>query len=97
MHVAYHPEAETELEAAALYLENEVEGLGDRFLDEYLRTLALIQQHPATYRKIFRDVRKLNLRDFRYGVLYRFNGYSLLIVAVMHLAREPDYWKRRLT
>jgi len=31
-----------------------------------------------------------------YGVIYQIREETLLIVAVMHLGREPETWKSRL-
>jgi hypothetical protein len=31
-----------------------------------------------------------------YGVIYQIRKETLLIVAVMHLGREPERWKSRL-
>jgi hypothetical protein len=43
MHVASHPEAEQELEAAALWYEERQPGLGDDFLGEFERALRRIE------------------------------------------------------
>ena len=34
---------------------------------------------------------------FPYGILYTIERDFVLIVAVMHLSREPEYWRHRLT
>ena len=42
MRIGSHPEAELELEAAALWYEEKQTGLGDDFLDEFAATLRRI-------------------------------------------------------
>lgn len=96
MQVDYHPLALEELEEAALYLEDQVYGLGFEFEAEYHASLERILRDPLTYRAVYRDVRKVNLRRFQYGVLYVVEGNKVTIFAVMHLKREPFYWKNRL-
>jgi toxin ParE1/3/4 len=41
------------------------------------------------------DVRRCLTRVFPYGILYTIERELILILAVAHLAREPDYWKPR--
>ena len=31
---------------------------------------------------------------FPYGLLYRLLEWEIVVLAVMHLHRKPDYWKR---
>lgn len=96
MRVEYHPLAFEELEEAALYLEDQAYGLGLDFEDDYHAGLDRILRDPLTYRNIYRNVRKLNLRRFQYGILYVLEGNRLIIIAVFHLKRKPFYWKERL-
>lgn len=96
MQVEYHPLAQEELEEAALHLEDQVYGLGYEFDAEYHAGLERIVRNPLTYREVYRDVRKVNLRRFQYGILYVVEGNTIIIIAVMHLKREPFYWKTRM-
>ena len=51
MQVVSHPEAEKELEAAAVWYEGRQADLGDDFLDEFERTLPRIVAEPERWRK----------------------------------------------
>ena len=42
------------------------------------------------------DIRRCLADIFPYGVLYTIEDDYVLIVAVMHLSREPGYWKKRI-
>jgi hypothetical protein len=42
------------------------------------------------------DVRRCLVNRFPYGVLYSIESTEIFILAVMHLRRDPDYWKKRL-
>ncbi len=95
MRVVSHPEADQELEAAALWYEERQPGLGDDFLDEFERTLRRIVAEPERWRKIRGDNRKLNFQRFPYAIVYSVSTDTLYIKAVMHLHRRPFYWLRR--
>ena len=41
------------------------------------------------------DVRRRLIRRFPLGVLYRIDPDEIVILAVMHLSRRPDYWHGR--
>ncbi|HAK44654.1 MAG TPA: hypothetical protein DCO79_01865 [Spirochaeta sp.] len=34
--------------------------------------------------------------EFPYGIIYSYSTEEIIIIAVMHLHRKPDYWKSRL-
>jgi hypothetical protein len=35
------------------------------------------------------------MKRFPYGVIYQTTNEEIFIIAVMHLNREPNYWKTR--
>jgi len=41
------------------------------------------------------DIRRALVHRFPYGVLYVLERDRLLIIAVMHLHRQPGYWQNR--
>ncbi|MGA9777547.1 MAG: type II toxin-antitoxin system RelE/ParE family toxin [Verrucomicrobiia bacterium] len=95
MHVVSHPEADEELEAAALWYEERQSGLGEDFLDEFERTLRRIVAEPERWRKIRGDNRKLNFHRFPFAIVYSVRADILYLKAVMHLHRRPFYWRHR--
>lgn len=95
MRVVSHPEADRELEAAALWYEERQPDLGRDFLDEFEHTLRRIVAEPERWRSIRGDNRKLNFRRFPYAIVYGVRGEVLHIKAVMHLHRRPFYWLHR--
>jgi ParE toxin of type II toxin-antitoxin system, parDE len=95
MHVVSHPEADEELEAAALWYEERQPGLGGDFLDEFEHTLRRILVEPERWHKIRGDNRKLNFNRFPYAIVYSVRADTLYIKAVMHLHRRPFYWRDR--
>jgi toxin ParE2 len=95
MRVVSHPEADEELEAAALWYEARQPGLGEDFLDEFERTLSRVVAQPERWRKFRGENRKLNFHHFPYAIVYSVRAEELCIKAVMHLHRRPFYWSHR--
>jgi toxin ParE1/3/4 len=93
--VRFHPDAEAEMIAAAGYYEAQQQDLGRRFLASVQDALNRIQVNPLLYRVLEGDVRRCLTRTFPYGVLFRINPDDCIVIAVMHLHRDPDYWKKR--
>lgn len=95
MRVVSHPEADAELEAAALWYEQRQAGLGDDFLNQFDLTLRRVVADPERWRKIWGNHRKLNFPGFPYAIVYHMRADTLHILAVTHLRRRPFYWSRR--
>jgi hypothetical protein len=93
--VVSHPEADAELEKAALDYDRRSPGLGDDFLDEFESTLQRILEAPERWRRVRGDSRKLNFRRFPYAVVYTVRTDAIYIKAVMNLYRRPFYWRDR--
>jgi len=41
------------------------------------------------------DIRRCPLKNFPYSLLYEIEEERLIIFAVMHQYRKPDYWQER--
>ena len=95
MHVVSHPEAELQLEAAAIWYEERQPGLGDDFLAEFEQTLRRIMSDPECWRVFHGGNRKLNFPRFSYAIVYSLRAETIFIKAVMHLHRRPFYWTHR--
>jgi len=92
---SFHPEAEAEFRAAIEYYEDQEAGLGYDFSLEVLATIRSIVAHPTAWPVIEEDVRRCLVNRFPFGVLYSLESTGVLVVAVMHHRRRPDYWKVR--
>lgn len=94
--VKYHEAAEDELLNAIGYLEHRAKGLGRRFFGEVRRAERLIAQFPESAEEIRLGIRKRLLRKFRYSLIYSVEQDGLLILAVAHQSRRPEYWVGRV-
>jgi toxin ParE1/3/4 len=99
MKARFLPPALKELLGYATWYDDKKSGLGDRFLDTIQRTLAADQQFPNGQPPIDAHYRKILTPIFPFALIYRIDRDTdtLIVVAVAHLSRKPDYWRRRDT
>jgi len=95
MTFSFHPEAEREFCEAIEYYEECEPGLGCDFFLEVRSTIRNITDYPEAWPLQEGDVRRCLTNRFPYGVLYSIEASGVFILAVMHLHRDPNYWKHR--
>ena len=88
--------AEIEMTEASVFYEAATSGLGAEFLDEIERLVLLVCEHPKIGRSINGSLRQVILHRFPFSLIYSIEVDAVLIVAVAHQRRRPDYWKTRL-
>jgi plasmid stabilization system protein ParE len=93
---SFHPEAEAEFVQSIEYYEDCEVGLGLDFAAEVYSAIERIMAHPKAWPVLEENIRRSLAKRFPYGVLYAEADGELFIVAVMHLHRDPDYWKARV-
>lgn len=87
--------ARTELREAIEYYEGQQPGLGTSFRDAVYAALERIEKHPSAWRQLSPNTRRHRIQKFPYGVIYAVEADELLIIAIAHSHREPDYWRGR--
>jgi len=95
MKYSFHPDAETEFVDAINYFEEVETGLGLDFAVEVYSAIERIAAFPKVWPILEEDIRRCLVRRFPYGILYSEEKESIFIMAVMHLHRNPKYWKYR--
>ena len=95
MKLLFHPEAEAELNAAIDWYEERQPGLGLDLAAEVLASIERALQLPEAWSEMTPGIRRILTHRFPYGVLYAQDGMTLHVLAVMHLGRQPGYWKGR--
>ncbi len=93
----FHPDARLEYREAAAFYDSRRPGLGAVFSLEIEAAIKRILDTPDRWRCIEQDVRTCRTHTFPYAILYTIEANSVLIIAVMHLRREPGYWRNRLS
>jgi plasmid stabilization system protein ParE len=88
--------ASEELEAAASYYENHQSGLGHQLIAEARKTRDRIVALPNAAPEIRSGIRRRTIHRFPYHIIYRVTDDQILVIAVAHKRRRPDYWLGRM-
>lgn len=88
--------AEQELDESVQYYNGESPGLGRDFLLEFLNSLERIKTYPEAWHPFSTNTRRCLMRRFPYGIVYQITEKEILVIAIAHLHRRPEYWKTRL-
>jgi plasmid stabilization system protein ParE len=95
MRVIFTGIARQELEDAVRFYELEYLGLGGRFKEEVRRAALRLAEYPKAWSIERGEVRKCLLHRFPYKLLYSVEEDHILVIAVAHQHRKPDYWVGR--
>lgn len=94
MRFKFLPEAREELLEAALFYEQMEPELGVRFQKELTDVVGRITSDPFLWRERPGGYRRVNLPIFPYYVAYFVRRELVIIAAVAHAKRKPNYWKQ---
>ena len=100
MKVRLHDEAVIEAEEAARWYSQQQRGLGREFQTELKRSLKMLRAKPerlpvleTATRNI--DVRRILMARFPYKVIFEIVQNEVVVLAVAHGSRRPNYWLSR--
>jgi plasmid stabilization system protein ParE len=96
MNYEFLEEARDEFWEAALYYESKEPGLGVRLRGEVSHVIGRILADPFLWRERPGGYRRVNCPVFPYYVAYIIRADKVVIAAVAHGHRRPNYWKDRL-
>jgi hypothetical protein len=92
--------AKHELASAAAYHEEQREGFGLKLFDEYDAVIERALKFPSSGTRVDLksgfEVRRFQLRRFRYSVFAAVVGDEFVVFCVSHHKRKPGYWAKRL-
>ena len=54
-----------------------------------------IIEFPQMYSELYRGIHRALLKRFPYGIYYLVQGETNFVIAVHHLAMDPEKWKSR--
>ena len=81
---------------AAVYYEARVPKLGTDFISTIEIAVSDLLEDPEKCPVIGKGIRRCILPRFPYSVLYKIDPLEIIIVAIMHQKRRPNYWINRL-
>lgn len=92
MQVRFLEPAQYELDDAVDYYNAQAPNLGQSFLLEVLTSLDRICLWPDAWHSISKNAKRCQLKRFPYGIIYSKVDDIILVIAIGHLHRKPDYW-----
>lgn len=97
MRLVLRPRAKADLREAMDWYEARKPGLGRSFFVSVEATLSSIRENPRIYPRVAPAVRRAATTDrFPFGIFYRIDGDTIRVIAILHNARNPEHWKRRI-
>ncbi len=88
--------ARRELADAVRYYNTERAGLGNELRDKAWEAVERIKAFPTAWQVLNGAIRRCQLQRFPYGLIYSVKRTEIVIIAVAHLHREPQYWRSRI-
>ena len=86
---------EFDIESAFRWYEAEEPGLGPEFLEQLRLIYRRILDNPLGYEEQRSGIRRGLMRQFPYAVYFSIEDETILILAVLHTARDPAEWQLR--
>lgn len=90
--VRYLPLARGDVLGAVEFYESRAAGLGAEFLSTLEHAISGIIAAPHAGSSYVGGTRRVVLGRFPFSLVYKFSRQRLLVVAVAHHRRKPDYW-----
>ena len=82
--------AERDINGAAVWYEDESLGLGREFLGAIAAGLQQIEDNPKQFPIVHRDKRRALLRRFPYGLYFRLESTTVVVVGCFHGHRNQE-------
>jgi plasmid stabilization system protein ParE len=89
------PSVEADVEASFDWYEDEQIGLGFEFLDQLRAAYLRILDGPFKYVELRSGIRRALTKRFPYAIYFSIEGSIVVVLAVLHTARDPAEWQRR--
>ena len=81
--------------AGVTYYEEARPGHGARFIAAVQQATARALAFPLSGSPAAAATRRVLVRDFPFSIVYQVDAEGIVVFAVAHSARRPDYWRSR--
>jgi len=96
----YRLQAETavefDIESAFQWYETKEPGLGFEFLKQLRSCYEKLLRNPYGYQELRSGIRRTLTKQFPYAVYFSIDDEVVLVLAVLHTARDPAEWQHRV-
>jgi len=92
--LVFRPRVAQDLAAAYGWYEDQRAGLGEELLRAVNASFDAIQEFSQTYSPVHGQVRRAMVSRFPYGIFYRVEKKRLVVLTILHAARDPRLWPR---
>jgi plasmid stabilization system protein ParE len=93
--VTFRHIARTELVEAVDWYETRKAGLGAEFILALDHLLNRIASSPLQFRRVRGNIRRALMRRFPFAVYFIYSADAVIILAVFHCSRDPQYLENR--
>lgn len=93
--IIVYREAEVDIRDAYSYYESCRPGLGHEFLLCVEAGMNAVRRSPSRYRVVHREVRRIIVHRFPFGIYYTVRNNQVVVLAVMHARRSSFVWQQR--
>lgn len=92
--VVYRRKVGRDLAGGFGYYEGQSAGLGERFLSTVDSAFDAIERYPEMFSRVHGEVRRAVLSKFPYAVFFRVEPKRVVVLAILHTARDPKLWPK---
>jgi toxin ParE1/3/4 len=95
--IRFLPQADAEVEAETRYYRREAgPEVASRFVKAVEQATRLALEFPDAGSEGLDQTRRVQLKSFPYSLVYRPVQDGIVVFAVAHNSREPNYWRARI-
>ncbi|MGH8582095.1 MAG: type II toxin-antitoxin system RelE/ParE family toxin [Gammaproteobacteria bacterium] len=92
--VVFRRRVQSDLAAAFDWYEGQKAGLGEGFLSAVQSTFISVEFYPEMFASVHGEVRRAVVSRFPFAVFYVVEPKSVVVLRVLHTARDPELWPR---
>ena len=93
---AFHPIAAAEYLGACRHYRAIDPILGRGFVRSFTEAMTAIISHPQAWNPLDRNIRRLLMKRFPYGIHFTIESDQILVLSVTHMRQKPGYLRKRL-
>jgi len=90
------PDANSEFREAISYHKQIYREYGDLFVAEFAMAIKSVCENPFSYPVVEHGARRRLMNKFKYSIIYKIHGDTVVILSIMHQHRRPGYWRKRM-